>query len=230
MSDVRPLLAALPGLALVSATAGAQQAPAQARHGHRWRRLPGLWRGLHQGDQGGRSDARHRGGQHQGQHGKRAAAGGGQARSRRWSRARWCKASSSAPTGRRPRSRSSPRCMPRPACSSCGPTAAIAASSISRAKPIAWGARGSGLVILGRIVVDGIGLDADEGFRAGLSRARRRRSGDGDRRPGRGPVGRWRPLAGLRRRRQQRSAAPASSCPPPARSTASWPSMASCGA
>src|SRR4029077_4523900 len=33
-----------------------------------------------------------------------------------------------------------------------------------RGKPIAWGAAGSGLVILGRYVMDGLGLDAAKDF------------------------------------------------------------------
>jgi TRAP transporter TAXI family solute receptor len=34
-----------------------------------------------------------------------------------------------------------------------------------KGKPIAWGAKGSGLVILGRYTVDGVGLDAERDFR-----------------------------------------------------------------
>jgi TRAP transporter TAXI family solute receptor len=33
-----------------------------------------------------------------------------------------------------------------------------------KGKPVAWGARGSGLVILGRYVVDGVGFDAEKDF------------------------------------------------------------------
>ncbi|OFX01572.1 MAG: immunogenic protein precursor [Alphaproteobacteria bacterium RIFCSPHIGHO2_12_FULL_66_14] len=33
-----------------------------------------------------------------------------------------------------------------------------------KGRPVAWGARGSGLVILGRYVVDGVGLDAEKDF------------------------------------------------------------------
>jgi hypothetical protein len=35
-----------------------------------------------------------------------------------------------------------------------------------KGKPVAWGARGSGLVILGRYVVDGIGLDPEKDFQS----------------------------------------------------------------
>jgi uncharacterized protein len=35
-----------------------------------------------------------------------------------------------------------------------------------KGKPVAWGARGSGLVILGRYVVDGIGLDQEKDFQS----------------------------------------------------------------
>ena len=49
---------------------------ASARHGHARRRVSGLRRGVHRCSAGGRSGARHRGRQHQGQHGERADAGG----------------------------------------------------------------------------------------------------------------------------------------------------------
>ena len=64
-------------------------------------------------------------------------------------------------------------------------------------KPVAFGARGSGLVILARYVLDGLGLDQDKDFQADLSRSRRRRPGHGARRPRRGLVGRRLRLAGL---------------------------------
>ena len=66
-----------------------------------------------------------------------------------------------------------------------------------KGKPIAWGAAGSGLTILGRYVMDGLGLDRRQGFPAGLSREGGRRSRHGARRPGRGALGRRHRMAGL---------------------------------
>ena len=64
-------------------------------------------------------------------------------------------------------------------------------------KPVAFGARGSGLVILARYVLDGLGPRSGQGFPGDLSRPRRRWSGDGARRPRGRVVGRRLRLAGL---------------------------------
>ena len=48
-----------------------------------------------------------------------------------------------------------------------------------KGKPVAFGAAGSGLVILARYVLDGMGLDMERDFPGDLSGARRRRPGDG---------------------------------------------------
>ena len=66
-------------------------------------------------------------------------------------------------------------------------------------KPVAWGTRASGLTLLARYVVDGLGLDREKDFNAVYLEQRRRRPGDGARRPGRGAVGRRHRLAGLHR-------------------------------
>ena len=71
-----------------------------------------------------------------------------------------------------------------------------------KGKPVAFGAKGSGLVILARYVLDGLGLDRDKDFEAIFLDTRRRRPRDGDERQGRGAVGRRRRLARLHRRRQ----------------------------
>ena len=59
-----------------------------------------------------------------------------------------------------------PRCIRRPACSWSAPTAPIARIKDLVGKPVAFGARGSGLVILARYVLDGLGLDQDKDFQA----------------------------------------------------------------
>ncbi len=62
---------------------------------------------------------------------------------------------------------------------------------------MAFGAKGSGLTILSRYVLDGLGLDQARGFPGDLSRQGRRRSRHGARRPRRGALGRRRRLARL---------------------------------
>ena len=63
--------------------------------------------------------------------------------------------------------------------------------------PVAFGARGSGLPILSRYMLDGLGLKQDEDFQVGLSRPRRRRACDGAGRARRSPLGRRHRLAGI---------------------------------
>ena len=75
-------------------------------------------------------------------------------------------------------------------------------------KPVAFGAQGSGLVILARYVLDGLGYDIEKDFQARLSRARRRRPDDGQDGP-------------RRRSGAAASAGPASRRWPPARAAAS---------
>ena len=94
-------------------------------------------------------------------------------------------------------------------------------------KPVAFGAKGSGLPILSRYMLDGIGLKQDEDFQVDLSRPRRRRPGDGAGRPRRGAVGRRHRLARICRDGGKRPAARGSSRPTPARSRASAPSTPS---
>ena len=60
--------------------------------------------------------------------------------------------------------RSSRRCIPPPACSWCGPIQPYRRIADLMGKPIAWGAQGSGLVILGRYAMDGLGFDAAKDF------------------------------------------------------------------
>ena len=87
--------------------------------------------------------------------------------------------------------------------------------------PVAFGARGSGLPILSRYVLDGIGLKQDEDFQVDLSRSRRRRPGHGAGWTGRGAVGRRHRLARFCRPWPPAPAARVSSRPTPARSRAS---------
>ena len=143
-----------------------------ARHRHARRRLPGLRR------RGGRrrstrSDPtlRRRAAQHQGQHRERPAARGGRSSTWRWSRARSPTRRSPASGARRPTCASWPRCTPRPACSWCAPTRRPAPSPTCTGKPVAFGARGSGLVILARYVLDGLGLDRTATSRPSTSSA-----------------------------------------------------------
>ena len=75
-------------------------------------------------------------------------------------------------------------------------------------QPVAFGAKGSGLPILSRYMLDGLGLKQDRGFQVDLSRSRRRWPGDGARRPRRGAVGRRHRLAricGGRRQSRRRA-------------------------
>ena len=93
-----------------------------------------------------------------------------------------------------------------------------------RGKPVAFGARGSGLVILARYVLDGLGLEQERDFQAVFLDARRRRAR------------RWCWTAAWPRCGAAASAGPASprwprarparasSCPTPTASTASRPS------
>ena len=80
---------------------------------------------------------------------------------------------------RRPRRRrtcaSSPRCTPPPACSWCGPTRPTGRSTTSRAGRSRSARADSGLIILARYVLDGLGLDRDRDFQAVLLDA----AGDG---------------------------------------------------
>ena len=69
-------------------------------------------------------------------------------------------------------------------------------------KPVAFGARGSGLPILSRYMLDGIGLEAGRGFPGDLSRPRRRWPGDGAGRARRGVMGCGHRLARLCRHGQ----------------------------
>jgi len=92
-------------------------------------------------------------------------------------------------------------------------------------KPVAFGARGSGLVILSRYVLDGLGMKQDDGFPIGLSGSRRRRPGDGAGRQGRGTLGRRHRLARICDDGCEPRGRPASSHPMPRRSRASGPSM-----
>ena len=64
-------------------------------------------------------------------------------------------------------------------------------------KPVAFGAKGSGLPILSRYLLDGLGTEAGRGFPVDLSRPRRRWTGDGAGWTGRGVVGRGHRLAGI---------------------------------
>ena len=56
--------------------------------------------------------------------------------------------------------------MRRPACSWCAPTAPYRTIGDLKGKPVAFGAKGSGLVILARYVLDGLGIDRDKDFEA----------------------------------------------------------------
>ena len=124
------------------------------------------------------------------------------------STSRWCRARPRS----RPRTASAGR---RPTCASAAMYATpgmfvVRADSPYRSiddlkgKPVAFGAKGSGLVLLARYVLDGLGLDLDRDFEAVLPRPRRRRARDGARRPGGGAVGRRHGLARLHRRGQGR--------------------------
>ena len=64
------------------------------------------------------------------------------------------------------RSRSSPPCTGRPGCSWCAATRRTATIADLKGKPVAFGARGSGLVVLARYVLDGLGLDRERDFQA----------------------------------------------------------------
>jgi hypothetical protein len=64
-------------------------------------------------------------------------------------------------------------------------------------QPVAFGAKGSGLPILSRYMLDGIGLKQDEDFKS-ISRPCRRRPGHGAGRPRRSTLGRRHRLARLR--------------------------------
>ena len=76
-----------------------------------------------------------------------------------------------ASAGRPPICASSPRCTRRRACSSCAPTAYRAIEDLL-GRPVAFGAHGSGLVILARYVLDGLGLDRTATSRPSSSSAR----------------------------------------------------------
>jgi hypothetical protein len=83
-----------------------------------------------------------------------------------------------------------------PGCSSCARIPVRAIEDL-RGKPVAFGAQGSGLVILARYVLDGLGLDRDRDFKAVFLE----RAGDGPAmvlgRPRGGAVGRRHRLAGI---------------------------------
>ena len=198
----RPLLAALPGLALVSAPAGAQSPPLKLGTATPGGGFPVYGAAFDQGDQGRRSDLRDRGGEHQGQHRERAVARGRQARPR-------------AGPGRGRRRTSSPAPAAPPSALKIVTRDVCLARHVRRAgrQPLSPHRRSQGQA--GRLGRARLGsrhpgplrrgrhrLRSREGFRAGLSRARGRRSGNGARRQGGGPVGWRRALAGLRRRRQ----------------------------
>ena len=115
----------------------------------------------------------------------------------RWCRARWRTRRSPASAARPPISRSSPRCIPRRACSSCAPTARTAPSRICAASRSRSARTAPGLVILARYVLDGIGLDRERDFQAIYPRPRGRRPGHGAGRARRGAVGRRHRMAGV---------------------------------
>ena len=152
-------------------------------------------------DERGRSDALDRAAQYQGQHREHSAAGGRQARSRAGAgeppmRPLWASA------GRRPAEILT-------AMYSTPGMFVVRADSPYRTigdlkgKPVAFGAKGSGLPILSRYMLDGLGMKR-RGLQVDLPRPRRRRPGDGAGRPRRGVVGRRHRLARVQSWRKPR--------------------------